>query len=228
MVLDAVAPKRPGRPRGVPPPPKHLLTGRIRHLVDVAHSGNLADACRLTMVSYPTLSSLYLGSSVAPNLRTLEAIGSPYGLDAAWFVDEDEPGAIPVLGKVGLAPPDPKDHKGKRSLREVLIPFAAWPMFELFRRLEIQLGDLDPTAERPIVGEAGADAFTFRLTTFLLQPLLNAERLGLVRIPAAVDPAAGGQTAASPVDPQWVARLRAVGEMWEAVLQPLLSSEATI
>jgi len=199
------------------------VTGRIRHLVDVAHSGNVADACRLTMVSYPTLSSLYLGSSVGPNLRTLEAIGTPYGLDAGWFVDEAGPSTIPVLGKVSFAPPDPKDRKAKRSLREVLIPFAAWSMFDLFRRLETRLGDLAPTPQRPIVGEARADAFNFRLTTFLLQPLLNAERLGLARIPTAVD-TAGGERAASPVDAQWVAGLRAVGEMWEVVLQPWLSS----
>ena len=220
---ESVVPRLRGRPRGVLPPPKHLLTGRLRHLVDVAHYGNLTDACRLTMVSYPTLSSLYLGSSVAPNLRTLEAIGSPYGLDAGWFVDEDEPGTIPILGKVGLAPPDPKDGKARRSLREVLIPFAAWPMFELFRSVETRLGHLAPTTERPIVGEARDDAFTFRLTTFLLQPLLNAERLGLARIPTAVD-TAGRKRTASPVDAQWVAGLRVVGEMWEVVLQPWLSS----
>ncbi len=222
---DSFTPRLRGRPRGVLPPPSHLVTGRIRYLVDVAHSGNVADACRLTMVSYPTLSSLYLGSSVGPNLRTLRAIGTPYGLDAGWFVDEDGSGIIPVLGKVGLVPPDPKDRKAKRSLREVLIPFAAWPMFELFRHVETRLADLAPTPERPIVGDARADAFTFRLTTFLLQPLLNAERLGLVRIPAAVDNA-GGERVASPVDAQWVAGLRAVGEMWEVVLQPWLSSGA--
>lgn len=174
------------------------------------------------MVSYPTLRSLYMGSSAGPNLGTLEAIALPYGLDAAWFVDEDAPDTIPILGKVGLVPPAPKDGKARRALREVLIPFAAWPMFELFRRAEVRLGDLAPQPERPIVGEARDDAFTFRLTTFLLQPLLNAERLGLTRIPNAVDAARGNLTA-SPVDAQWVAELRAVGEMWEVVLQPWLS-----
>jgi len=164
-----------------------------------------------------------MGSSVGPNLRTLEAIGAPYGLDAAWFVEEDSPSTIPIVGKVGLAPPGPKDGKARRSLRAVLIPFVAWPMYELFCRAEIRLSDLAPTPERPIVGEARDDAFTFRLTTFLLQPLLNAERLGLARLPTAVG-AAGGNRTSSPLDAQWVAGLQAVGEMWEVVLQPWLSS----
>ncbi|UCD23866.1 MAG: hypothetical protein JSW51_12665 [Gemmatimonadota bacterium] len=167
------------------------------------------------------MSRLYAGSSIAPNTRTLETIGSPYGLAASWFLDSEEPESIPVLGRIGLVPPVPLDRKERRSLREVLIPFAAWPMFELFNKLEARLTELDPTPDRPIVGEATADAFTFRLTTFLLQPLLNAERLGLTEVPIAAD----SDMARPEVGKPWVASLRSVGAMWEVVLHPMLKGE---
>jgi hypothetical protein len=173
------------------------------------------------------MSALYLGTSVAPNVKTLETIGSPYGLAASWFLDPEEPVTITILGRTGLIPPDPTARKEKRSLREVLIPFAAWPMFELFRKLEMRLSEMAPTPERPIVGEAKADAFTFRLTTFLLQPLLNAERLGLTRLPIAESADPEGRKT-SGVDPQWVASLRSVGKMWEVVLLPMLVLEPNI
>jgi hypothetical protein len=202
------------------------LTGRIRLLVDVAHDGNLADACRLTSVSYPTLNSLYTGASVGPNLRTLEAIASPYGITTSWFVDPDDPGVIPTVGELGLVPPDPTERKAKRSLRQVLIPFAAWPMFELFRDLTMRLGDMAATPERPIVGEAQPDALAFRLTTFLLQPLLTAERMGLAAVPTVGG--ASSEDGADALAPAWIAQLRALGEMWQPVLAQLLKPDAKI
>ena len=211
---------KPGRPRRELPPPRHILTGRVRLLVDQAHGGNLSDACRLTSVSYPTLNSLYTGSSVEPNLATLGAIGSPYGLDVGWFVDRDNSGVIPRLGELGLVPPDPRESKSRRSLRQVLIPFAAWPMFELFRDLTMRLGDMAPTAERPIVGEAQPDALAFRLTTFLLQPLLTAERMGLAAVPTVAG--ASSEDGADALAPAWIAQLRALAEMWQPVLAQLL------
>jgi len=74
--------------------------------------------------------------------------------------------------------PDPRTPRMRRTTvryREVLIPFAAWPLYEVFVTLEDWLDSLPPSAERPIVGRATEEEFTKRLTTFLLGPLVTAE-----------------------------------------------------
>ena len=215
-----------GRPRQPLPKAVHPLTCRVRHLLDKAHWGNVADASRLTGISYPTLSALYTGTSVRPTLRTLEAISAPYGLEVAWLVAEGEPDEIPTLGKVGFIPPKPASKDAKRSLRQVLIPFAAWAMYEVYSQLEKRLNELAPGADRPIVAEAQSAAFTFRLTTFLFQPLLTAEKLGAAEL-VTVATGTGEAGSTSLLDEAWITKLRRLGEMWTAVLPALIAPKAT-
>ena len=206
--------KRAGRPRQRLPEPAHSLTRRVRCLVDVAHGGNVWEATRLTGVSYPTLSDLYVGRTTSPSLATLKALGAPYGVDLNWLTDAGVPEPPAVTGRVGLLPPPPGADARRRALRKVDIPFTAWPMYEVFALLERRLGDEPAQQDRAIVGEATGDAFVFRLTTFLLQPLLAAERVGEVE----VIPAQGGAG-----DERWVETLRALGRMWRTALPHLLS-----
>jgi hypothetical protein len=216
---------RHGRPRQPLQDAAHPLTRRVRHLIDTAHRGNVAAASRLTGVSYPTLSDLYVGSSVRPTLRTLEAIAAPYGLEVGWLVAEREPGNIPRLGKMGLVPPNAAKKDAERSLREILIPYAAWPMYEVYSDLEQRLSRMAPGAERPIVGEAQEARFTFRLTTFLLQPLLSAEKLGAGELVAVGTETAGAEPR-EPLDDTWTTKLRRLGEMWLTVLPGLFGQGA--
>lgn len=210
--------QRPGRPRQPLPEPTHQLTKRVRLLIDRAHDGNLSDSSRLTGISYPVLRDLYVGRATGPSLRTLDALKSPYGVDLRWLTEEGAPDAIATLGWVGVVPPAPGgDSAASRELREVLVPFRAWPMYELLAITERRLREQAPGPGRPIVGEATGDAFAFRLTTFLLQPLLAAEKLGSSR---SILTAARYKDEATPADERqrWLAALRHLGGLWSAIL----------
>ena len=181
----------------------------------LAHEGNLGEASRATGLSYPTLRDLYVGRTVNPSYRTLEALADTYGVALAWFRDPEEPEEGPVEGRIGYLPPDPHVGSARPQLREVVIPFAAWPMYRVFTVLERRLSLGTPRPDRPIVGEATGDALTFRLATFLFQPLLAAEKTGLKHL--ILEGAGGG-------NPAWVQRLRVLGTMWELALNDLLYS----
>ncbi len=204
---------RVGRPKKQLPRARHLLTRRFRALMHLAHEGNLGEASRATGVSYPTLRDLYVGRTVNPSFRTLEALADTYGVALQWFRDETEPEEVPVEGRVGYLPPHPHASAGRPHLREVVIPFSAWPMYRVFSVLERRLSLGEPRPDRPIVGEATGDALTFRLATFLFQPLLAAEKAGLRQV---IPEGAGGG------NPEWVSRLRTLGAMWEVVLREML------
>jgi transcriptional regulator with XRE-family HTH domain len=210
--------QRVGRPKHQLSRATHLVTQRIRALVHLAHQGNLSEASRATGLPYPTLRDLYVGRSTNPSYRTLEALADCYGIPLEWFREEEEPEEVPAEGRVGFLPPHPQAAGARPHLREVLIPFAAWPLYQVFTTLErrLSLGELGPA--RPIVGEASGDAFTFRLTTFLFQPLLAAEKAGAQTV---IPEAAGGELPVGQRD-AWVARLRTLGAMWEQVLGDLL------
>jgi hypothetical protein len=106
-----------------------------------------------------------------------------------------------------LLPPHPKAQQaGTRALRPVLIPYAARTLLQVFAALEEWLRQKPAGPDRPIVGEAAGDAFTFRLTTFVLQPLLGAEKLGQEVVPS------------GEVDAAWIARLEALGATWRLLL----------
>lgn len=209
-------PRKPGRPKGTLPEPAHALTARIRKLIDVAHAGNLTNASRLTGLSYPTLRDLYLGANTTPGLGTLESLRAPYGLELPWFLGEGDGDRIPLLGRKGLLPPAPSEAQRSRTLREVLIPFEAWLMYCTFVDVERELIKLGPGRQRPIVAEASGDAFVFRLTSFLMQPLLSAEKLGVAGV---IIPSAGTPVDRSSVQHRrWIDRLDGLGRMWRSLL----------
>jgi hypothetical protein len=209
---------RVGRPKKQLSRAKHLVTRRFRALMHLAHQGNLSEASRATGLPYPTVRDLYVGRTSNPSFRTLEALADTYGVALEWFRDPDEPEEVPVEGRVGFLPPHPGASGSRPHLREVLIPFAAWPLYHVFSVLEQWLEGQEPGPDRPIVGEASGDAFQFRLATFLFQPLLAAEKAGAGEIiPHGVEPAdvpAGEREL-------WAGRLRALGEMWQEVLDEL-------
>ncbi|HKV43586.1 MAG TPA: hypothetical protein VJT32_02745 [bacterium] len=218
-------PRRVGRPRTNRPRATAVITRRVRRLVDLAHEGNLSEASRVTGLSYPTIRDLYTGRTTNPSAETIEALRKPYHIYPKWFTDAQAPEAVPASGRVGLLAPDPRALEPRRvpvRYREVLIPFAAWSMYEVFVTLEDWLDSLPPSAERPIVGKATEEEFTRRLTTFLLSPLLAADReLG-----------AGGQEPPTarlirdhndrPED--WVRLVRSLGDMWQETLRGTLQT----
>ncbi len=216
----------PGRPKRPLVDSACPLTERVRHLIDAAHGGNLSHASALTRMSYPTLRDLYAGENTTPAVRTIEKLSAPYGLEPGWLLGAGEVDAVPVVGRVGLVPPDPRAGQKSRALREVLIPFRAWSMFRLVGALERQLEQMGPRRDRPIVAEATGDAFLFRLTTFLLQPLLVVEKLALSQVIVV----AQGSTAYRPLSDEdlvWISCLRQLGDMWSSVLpQSLIAGEA--
>lgn len=212
--------KRVGRPKNELARAEHLVTRRVRALMHLVHEGNLGEASRIAGIPYPTMRDLYTGRTVNPSLRTLEALADCYRIPLEWFTEEEEPEEVPAEGLVGFLPPHPSEARGRPHLREVLIPFAAWPMYRAFTLLEARLAGASPSPDRPIVGEATGDAFRFRLTTFLFQPLLAAERAGEAR---AVLP--GPAAEASPeVMEGWVEKLTVLGRTWSAVLPGLMGS----
>jgi hypothetical protein len=203
---------QPGRPKGNLARDVPAVTRRVRKLVDQVHGGNLADAQRATGLPYPTLRDLYAGRTANPELATLDRLRAPYGVSLNWFTEPGPDKEVPLAGRVVLLPPHPRAAAGGgagRTLRQVLLPYAARTLAGVFERLQAWLERQAPAAERPVVGEATGDTFTFRLTTFLLQPLLAAEKLGEEVIPENVDAA-------------WVARLEALGSMWRAALGRIL------
>ena len=64
------------------------------------------------------------------------------------------------------------------KIREVLVPYTAWPLPHIRRVLLERLRQMPPLRSRPIVGDAQDDAFLVKLDTFLLRPLLSAEENG--------------------------------------------------
>ena len=153
-----------------------------------------------------------------PGLGTLEVLREPYGLRIEWFTNLDEPAQRPKEGHKGLVPPKPAAGARGRSLREVLIPFTAWPMYAIMAKMERRLASELVGPDRSIVAEATGDAFTFRLTTFLLQPLLAVEKMGLEGTILTLAEFESGADTAREVRQLWVRRLRALGEMWQTVL----------
>lgn len=190
--------------------------------MQLAHHGNLAEASRATGVPYPTLRELYVGRTANPGLRTLQALADAYGLPLDWFRQPEEPEELPLLGRIGFLPPPAGPPGGRGQLREVLIPFAAWPMYDTFVTLQDLLEEQPAGPDRPVVAEATGDALVFRLTTFLLQPILAAERAGASDIIVSAqeyEERVGSDRARA-----WVRRLTALGQMWAVVLEQLTGS----
>lgn len=186
----------------------------------MAHRGNLAEASRATGIPHPTLRELYVGRTVNPELATLERLASTYGVSLEWFRSAEEPEEVPALGRRGFLPSPATGGRARPQLREILIPFAAWPMYDLVDGLTRRLESLAPGTDRPIVGEATGDAFQFRLCTFLFQPLLAAERAGEVGLILTHEEAS--ESLDTPRGQAWVGALTALGRMWGVVLKTLI------
>jgi hypothetical protein len=206
-MVDPARRRLVGRPKAalaseVPP-----VTRRIRRLIDQVHGGNLAAAGRATGIPYPTIRDLYTGRTSNPELATLDQLRAAYGVSLNWFTERATENEVPLQGRTVLLPPHPKAQQaGTRALRPVLIPYAARTLLQVFATLEEWLRRTPAGPDRPIVGEAAGDAFTFRLTTFVLQPLLGAEKLGQEVVPSAE------------ADAAWIARLEVLGTMWRHLL----------
>jgi hypothetical protein len=146
-------------------------------------------------------------------------------LELQWFFGVGGGGQIPVLGRVGLVPPAPAGSQKSRALREVLIPFQAWAMYCTFVDVERELNQMEPGRQRPIVAEATGDAFIFRLTTYLMQPLLATEKLGIAGL---IITSEGAAQASQSLEQhrQWIDRLNGLGLMWRSTL-PWATSRRT-
>lgn len=210
----------PGRPRGPLPEARHLLTRRIRRLIDEAHLGNLREAASHTGLPYATLRDLYFGHTTSPGLRTVLVISEAYATPLEWFTREDAT-AAPRLTLEGQLPPDPDFGRGREG-RRIRIPLSAWPLARCFLALERELGRLPPRIERPILGTAvGSVEIRQRLTAYLLEPLLAAQREGLVQILGAEPPFRGTRNPTPEEERAWVDLLRALGKFWERTLETM-------
>ena len=207
---------RPGRPPGPLPEVRHPLARRIRRLVDEAHLGNLREAAHHTGLPYATLRDLYAGRTTRPGLATLQAIARAYALPLEWFTGEDA--AAPRLEFRGELPPDPEYGRSGRG-RRILIPLAAWPLARCFLRLERELLAIRPHRSRPVMGAANdPDECRQQLTAFLLGPLLEAQRQGLLVILGADPPFPGTAQVTAEQQRQWITILRELGRFWERAL----------
>jgi transcriptional regulator with XRE-family HTH domain len=211
-----------GRPKIPLARATHRITARVRALMHLAHRGNLAEASRATGIPHPTLRELYVGRTVNPSLTTLDLLAKTYGVSFEWFRSAEEPEEGPLLGRRGFLPSLPTAERARPQLREILIPFAAWPMYDVVSRLTDGLGSRPAAPERPIVAEATGEAFQFRLCTFLFQPLLAAERAGESGLIFPYDEAV--ELLDTPRGHAWVHALSALGELWRAALPQLLAS----
>ena len=176
----------------------------------------------MTGVPYPTLNDLYIGRTVNPNLATLDTLRMPYDIDLTWLLSGKTPEELPRTGRLVFLPPHPTADVKRRALREVVLPFVAWSMFDVFSKLEARLIAVPAAAARPIVAEATGDALVFRLATFLFQPILAAEKAGESDVVPSI---AAGSEADPTTMKRWVATLRTLGDMWQATLPGLLTGD---
>jgi hypothetical protein len=207
----------PGRPKGPLPEARHLLTRRLRQLIDEAHLGNLREAAGHTGLPYATLRDLYFGRTTSPGLKTLVSISEAYGTSLEWFTN-DAASASPRLLIEGQLPPDPDYGRGREG-RRIRIPLAAWSFARCFLELERRLTKLPPRNDRPVIGSAvDPEEVRRRLTAFLLGPILDAQREGMVKILGAEPPFRGTRNTTADEEQDWVELLRALGKFWQLVL----------
>ena len=206
---------RLGRPAARLTKPKALITRRVRRLIDIAHDSNVNEASRASGVPYATLYDLYSGDSTNPSLRTLTRLADKYLIFPGWFTDPDQSDAVPMSGWVAYVP----SRTGvtlRANRRKTTIPFAAWPLISVVRDLEAALLAMPPARDRPIYGASDdADDMNLRMSSFLLSPILEAEKKTnkeLVYI---------GHDFSSNTDgagEKWISQLRIIGQLWQSVL----------
>lgn len=213
---------RIGRPRTSKlKPPKHRVTRQVRRLIDVAHDGNVHEASKASGVPYATIRDLYTGKSTNPNLKTLETLAHAYGVFEGWFTDDKQQEEVPLGGWISYVSGLGGDE-AKERLREITIPFSAWPLPAVYERLCALLEAMPPRPERPIIGETTGDKEISHLVTdYLLSPILNAEKI------TGNDMILHGRrdmlTFHSKEDEEkWILRMRRLGVFWEEMFSDIL------
>lgn len=214
--------KRGGRRAKPLKPAKELVTRRVRHLVDLAHEGNVHEASKVSGVPSATLRALYTGRNTNPSLSTLQQLGQAYGFHAGWFTDPKAPEAVPIGGlQFTVRVPNPRG--GMKVVREITIPWASWPLPDVYRKLGDYLLSLPRDADRPIIGDLaeGSESITemsAKVALFLLAPLdraLELEGVELHRFYDFTGPGGVNEEVA-------VRRMRLLGLFWEDALQDTL------
>jgi hypothetical protein len=206
---------RIGRPRAALKPATSKITVRIRRLLDTAHDGNVHEASKASGIPYATLRDLYTGRSTNPSLRTLEAISHAYGFGPAWFTHENQPEEVPLGGWVSFVSPF-VGAKSRFPTREIVIPFASWPLPAIYRQLCSRLEAMPVDKSRPIIGEETRDAEISRLVTeFLLAPLLASEALTQRELIHHTGSVLGPDNSRQE---RWIRQLRHIGIVWEEAL----------
>ena len=213
---------RIGRPRTSKlKAPKHRVTRQVRRLIDVAHDGNVHEASKASGVPYATIRDLYTGKSTNPNLKTLATLARAYGVFEGWFTDDKQQEEVPLGGWIsyvsGFGGDGPKER-----LREITIPFSAWPLPAVYERLCMLLEAMPPGSDRPIIGEITNDKEISRLVTdYLLSPILNAEKI------TGNDMMLHGRRELLVVhdkkdEEKWILRMRRLGVFWEEMFSDIL------
>lgn len=210
-----------GRPRAKLKRATHIVTRRVRRLIDMAHGGNVGEASRATGLPYPTIRDLYLGRSTNPSHKTLNALADTYKVYEQWFLDEGQGEEIPMGGWIAYLPALDGSIE-RRKLRKTVIPFAAWSMKSAAEKLDRALQTIPPSPKRPIVGDSGDDdEFNLKLSTFLFQSILDTERaMGRQLAPNY----AVGPTFSREMDEKWISRLKLLGLYWESIADELVES----
>jgi len=212
--------------------PKTLVTRRVRRLIDLAHDGNIQEASEATGLPYATLRDLYSGRTTNPRVNTLKRLASSYGFSEPWFLREDQSDVVPFGVRTCYLPADawwagPEDDKllGQHGfVREVQIPYVAWPLAEIYTVLRDYLLSSLPSHNRPIVGDESNDSlvdFDLRLSTFLLGPLVAAA--GEARERSAAQALPLGPPTTPEDQERRMKPLRALGRFWELAIPDLLA-----
>jgi hypothetical protein len=211
---------RIGRPRKVKlKPARDRITRQVRRLIDVAHDGNVLEASKVSGIPYATIRDLYTGRSTNPSVKTLETLGRAYGVFAGWFTDDKQQDEVPLGGWVSFV--SGFGDKGARGrVREVTIPYAAWPLPAVYERLCAQLEAMPPSPQRPIIGESTNDKDISRLVTdYLLAPILSAEKITGNEL--ILDDEREDQVDAEQQE-KWILRMRRLGIFWEEMFGDIL------
>lgn len=171
-----------GRPPKPLKPAKALVTKRVRHLIDLAHDGNVHEASKVSGVPSATLRALYTGRITNPELKTLERLGDAYGFFAGWFTDPKEAEAVPAGGYLfRVAKPLPE--YGISVPGEFTVPWASWPLPDVINRFVDYLVSLPPTIDRPVISDLVEEPeprtqTNSMVAAFLLAPLFLVEAMG--------------------------------------------------
>lgn len=201
-----------GRPKGKLPVAKETVTKQVRLLIDRIHEGNIREASEASGLPYATLRDLYTGRTTNPVMKTLSQLGHSYGIMPDWFIAEPRRTQIPSSGVVVKV--RETNAAGQLRVRGVLLPHASWPMPWVFRKLERELAATGPGG-RLFTNVEDRKERDYLLAEFLLGPLIDAEKFGL--IDALPDIMLVGEHHGEAYE-RSVKHLRALGRFWQGVL----------